>query len=99
MTTKQAYYLISTVDSRHQSGQPLLRKLVAGTATENDVTEFLTTDSRYESGRAVLTSLAKHEHVEAEDIDGLNTFFEPLKPLFLSLAAGLEPDANSRAVA
>jgi hypothetical protein len=93
MTKEQANYLISTVDSRHQSAQPLLRKFVndRSNVTVDDVDTLVNSDSRYESMRPLLRALAAGEKVSQEDVDNqVDSRNEPIKPLLLALAQGLE---------
>ena len=94
MNRSQAHEHINCVDTKHQSAQPLLRRLVRGEkVTDEDVDKFVDEDSRWESHRETLKKLAAGDKLTDDDRANWNSFSEYLHPLFEALNDGIQPDA------
>ena len=91
MTRQQALDFINTLDSKHQSLQPVLRSMARGVLVLNAVLDELAeSDSRV--GPVVLilevaqTGAGKEETIKA--INRLDSFGAPLQPLLLAMVEG-----------
>ena len=98
LTRQQAADFINQLDSKHQSLQPILQKLVAGkTVTAGELDTVAETDSRAGAVVQVLRDVNSNGGVSAdqvrEKIEALDSFGAPLKPLLSALNEGLQAQA------
>lgn len=99
MNHKEANYFISTLSSKHQSLQSVLRRMVNGqNLSEENLKRIADSDSRagavVEILQAINTARSSEKHVASEwlteKLEALDSFGAPLQPLLFALAGGLK---------
>lgn len=91
MTRAQAIDFINSVDSKHQSLQPVLRQLARGEAVSAEEVDALAeSDSRLSQVAPVVKAIAtgRADKNTLSAINELDSFGAPLQPVLLALVQG-----------